>query len=305
MQSRGRAPSGAPAATVGAVVVTFNSATTIGATLDALCELPLAEFVVVDNGSTDATTELVRRGLPAHGRLVEQANVGFGAGNNRGIRELTTDPDLLLLLNPDAQIGPDDLDRLVRYLDARPEVALVGPRFWKGDEPLHSASREATALTETRTLLPPAVARLLPDKRFAPAYAGSGEVRSVLGACMLVRREALAEVGGFDERFFLFFEELDVGNRLRRAGWQVHLVGDATAQHAVSASRKTVAGFAQEHYWASTWLYLRLWRGRASAAVWRAAAVGTWRLRRALRRIDQPTYRRWVGALDVVAERVA
>jgi N-acetylglucosaminyl-diphospho-decaprenol L-rhamnosyltransferase len=290
---------------VAAVIVTHNSSSTIEATLQSVARLDLVEVVVVDNASTDDTVATVEAATPDGGRLVRQDNLGFGAGNNRGVRELRSDARLVLFLNPDAQIEPLDLTTLVDYLVKHPRVAMVGPRMRRGAEEMHSAGRDATVLTEIRTLLRDPVRRIFPDRQSRLGAQPSGAVGYVLGACMLVRRDALAEIGGFDERFFLFFEELDVGNRLRRAGWEVHHVAEASAHHELSASRRTLPGGAHEHYWASTWLYLRTWRGRRSAAVWAAAARATWWARHAGGRIDDVTYRRWRAALAEVKGRAS
>lgn len=288
---------------VAAVIVTHNSSSTIAATLQSASQLALAQVVVVDNASTDQTVEVIERALPPGARLVQQPNLGFGAGNNRGAREVGSDVDYVLFLNPDASISRDSLDLLREHLDRHPEVAMVGPRMLRGSDELHSAGRAATLATELRTLLPPPARNVFPDRRARPGSVPTGPIGYVLGACMLIRRDALDAVGGFDERFFLFFEELDVGNRLRAKGWQVHHVADAFAGHEQSTSRKAVTGGAQEHYWASTWLYLRSYRGRASAAAWAAAARATWRLRRATGRIDAATHQRWRAALEAVRSR--
>ena len=286
-----------------AVIVTHNSTSTIAATLQSVAHLPLAQVVVVDNASTDATVETIKRSLPSGAQLVQQANVGFGAGNNRGAREVDPDVDYVLFLNPDASIDARSLDLLREHLDRHPEVAMVGPRMRRGEAEIHSAGRKATLWTELRTLLPQPLRNLFPDRRARPGSVATGPVGYVLGACMLVRRAAFDAVGGFDERFFLFFEELDIGNRLRAAGWQVHHVAEAFAGHEQSTSRKAVTGGAQEHYWASTWLYLHMWVGRRRAAAWAAVARATWWVRRRAGRLDAATDQRWREALDAVRSR--
>ena len=286
-----------------AVVVTHQSEDTVATTLRALAQLPLEEVIVVDNDSTDETSHVAAAALPANGRLVRQANRGFGAGNNRGVAELTAPAEFVLFLNPDAAIDRASFDRLLAHIDAHPTVAMVGPSVWRDGEALRSAGRDASVLTEWARELPRALSRWLPARPLEPGAARTGPVGYVEGACMLVRLEALRAVGGFDEGFFLFFEELDVGNRLRAKGWQVHHVADAFAGHEQSTSRKAVTGGAQEHYWASTWLYLRSYRGRASAAAWSAAARATWRLRRTTGRMDPATHQRWLAALDAVRSR--
>lgn len=288
---------------VAAVIVTHNSSSTIAATLQSAARLNLAQVIVVDNASTDATLDVIESAKPAGAQLVQQDNLGFGAGNNRGAREVRADVAYVLFLNPDASIDQESLDPMVDYLDRHAEVAMVGPRVHRGSDELHSVGSAATLWTEMRTLFPPPISRAFPDRRRRPGSERTGPAGYVLGACMLIRRKALDAIGGFDEGFFLFFEELDVANRLRAAGWQVHHVAESSAAHEVSTSRKAVTGGAQEHYWASTWRYLRLYRGPRAAAAWAAVARLTWWVRLRTGRIDRTTYQRWRSALDAVRSR--
>src|SRR5689334_9754512 len=115
-----------PSMSVSVVVVTHRSAATVARTLDCTARLPVQEVVVVDNDSPDETVAVVNGHLPANGRLVQQANVGFGAGNNAGVHALTTPVDAVLFLNPDAAIEPDDLRTLLSHLEADPRLGMVG-----------------------------------------------------------------------------------------------------------------------------------------------------------------------------------
>ena len=255
---------------IGVVVVTYNSAAHVTEALRALDRS--VEVVVVDNGSADDTVAVVERlGV----RVVRETNRGFGAGCNAGAAALPH-ATRLLFLNPDAVLRPGDLRTLVAYLDAHPRCALVAPRMTSHGEPAHAAGALATARSELRYLLPHRIGSLLPDRRLPPSYATSGPVGVGEGACMLADAAAFREVGGFDESYFLFFEEHDLAQRLRRNGREVHLCAEAVAEHAVGGSRDPLPMAGRAHYYASAVRYLRRWRGTVPASFLTAVALAWW-----------------------------
>ena len=195
--------------------------------------------VVVDNGSTDGTLDVARRF--EHVRVVEQANKGVGAGWNRGLAE-TAEP-WVLLLNADAWVLGDGVDRLVEFGEEHGEAALVGPKLLNTDGTLQRSARGfptpwrlATEYFFLRKLAP----RSRALNAFYAAnwdHASVREVEWLSGAAMLVRRAAVEQVGGLDEEFFMFNEESDWQFRMRERGWRVlffpgaevvHVGGDAT-----------------------------------------------------------------------------
>lgn len=273
---------GDPLGDVGVVVVTYRSASTVAATLAALPKARLGDLVVVDNGSDDGTASLVR----ATGtRVVEQDNNGFGAGCNRGERELGAGSPFVLFLNPDAVLRPDALEALVRHLVGHPRCAVVGPRVVQGQAPSWSAGRLATLGTEMRPLLPHPLSRLGPHLRLAPGTERTGPVGYVEGGCFLARRADLRAVGGFDEGYFLYFEEQELARRLHRHGLEVHLCTDAVVDHRIGASRRGLPAAGEEHLVASRVRYLRRWEGDRAARAWVRAARASWALRAATGRL--------------------
>jgi len=197
------------------------------------------ETIVVDHGSTDGSVELVRERFP-EARLVERENRGMGAGNNAGMA--LAGGRWLFLLNPDAWVTGEGLERLVRFGDAHPRAAVVGPRLRNPDGSLQRSVRAfpttwrlATEYLGLRKLAPRSTA-------LNPLYAGGfahDEVREVdwvSGAALLVRREAADEVGLFDEGYFMFSEEADWMFRFRAAGWEVWFDPDAEVVHVGGAS---------------------------------------------------------------------
>lgn len=212
------------------VVVTYDALPWLERCLESVRAHPT---VVVDHGSSDGTLELARR--HGHVRVVEQANAGVGAGWNRGLAE-TSEP-WVLLLNADAWVLGDAVERLVAFGEAHPQAALVGPKLLNPDGTLQRSARGfptpwrlATEFFFLRKLAP----RTRALNAFYAAnwdHASAREVEWLSGAAMLVRREAVDEVGGLDEGFFMFNEESDWQYRMRAAGWTVLFCPDAEVVH--------------------------------------------------------------------------
>ena len=234
MGGRGRGSSMADDAAV--VVVTYDALPWIE---DCLASVRGEQVVVVDNGSRDGTVALVRERFPEV-RLVESENRGLGAGWNVGIRE--TESRYVLLLNADAWLLGDALARLVAFADGRPRAAVVGPRLLNPDGTLQRSVRGFPTLWRLATEYF-FLRKLAPGTRALNAFYAGGfdhdEVREaevVMGACMLVRRDAIDEVGPLDEAFFLFSEETDWCYRFRQAGWEVLFFPAAECVHVRGAA---------------------------------------------------------------------
>ena len=221
---------------VSAVVVTYDALPWIENCLDSLTGVAT---VVVDNGSSDGTVDFVRERYPAV-QLVESENRGLGAGWNTGIRETTS--AWVLLLNADAWMTPGSLDRLVDFAETQPRAAVVGPRLRNPDRTLQRSVRGYPTVWRLATeyLF---LRKLAPRSSALNAFYGGGfdhdEVRSVevvMGACMLLRRQAIDEVGECDEDYFLFSEETDWCFRFHEAGWDVVFFPGAECVHVRGAS---------------------------------------------------------------------
>jgi len=221
------------------VVIAYESRQMLGECLDsiraygALGGRP-AEIHVVDNASADGTVEMVRQRYPdviVH-RLPR--NLGFSTGNNVALR-LVRSP-WVLLLNPDAAIQEDTIPTLVDLMERRPEIGMVGCKLVKPDGTLdHAAKRSFPTflgaighfLRVGRSDVAP---RALRQYR-APLREGAGPVDAVNGAFMLIRREALDEVGHFDEGYWMYGEDLDLCYRFAQAGWSVWYEPSVAAMH--------------------------------------------------------------------------
>ena len=219
-----------------AVVVTYNALPWLERCLESVRG---TETIVVDNGSTDGTVELVRERFP-EARLLEQGNVGLAAGWNAGIEAASG--RWLLILNADAWLTEGSLERLVAFGDSRPHAAVVGPRLLNPDGTLQRSVRGVPTLWRLATeyLF---LRKLAPWSRALNAFYAGGfrhdeerEVEVVMGSCMLVRRDAVEQVGPADPAFFLFSEETDWCQRFRDAGWRVLFFPGAECVHVGGAS---------------------------------------------------------------------
>jgi GT2 family glycosyltransferase len=195
------------------------------------------EILVVDNGSRDGSAQMVARDFPTVRLLVNSRNLGFAAANNRGLSQATG--RYLLLLNSDTVVLPDAVEEMVRYADAHRQVGALGPRLLNKDgSPQVSVAvfprlhHDAAMILDVKHW--PVVGTLAQRyKRRAYAYKRERAcvVDGVIGACLLLRREAIEQTGLLDDQYFFFFEELDLCYRLRQRGWATVYLGPAQIVH--------------------------------------------------------------------------
>jgi len=210
------------------VVVSFNSAEYLPACLGSLQQSPrweeTLELFVVDNASTDGSADLVARDFPRACLLRNTENVGYARAVNQAWRQATG--DALLVLNPDIVVRGDALAVLRGHLASHPDVGLVAPRLLNPDGTLqYSCRRHYTLATYLLRRTP--LSRLFPDhpivRRHLMADWHHAELREVdwaLGAALMMPRTALGATV-MDERYFIYFEDVDLCVRLRRQGWRI------------------------------------------------------------------------------------
>jgi N-acetylglucosaminyl-diphospho-decaprenol L-rhamnosyltransferase len=235
-----------------------------------------AEVFVVDNGSGDDSVAAVRAAFPAVVVIEVGRNAGFGAANNLAIARATG--EFVLLLNTDAFVRPGAVAALVGYLRDHPRTAVVGPRLLNADGSLQRSCYKfpspARAFCE-HALLTAAFPnnRLLGDYRAWP-HDAEREVEFVIGACMLVRRSAIEQVGGFDERFFMYSEETDWCRRFRDAGWAVAFTPAAEVVHLNGGSGRRQPDRVFNEFRLSAERYVRKHHGGVGLAMFRACLIG-------------------------------
>ena len=224
------------------------------------------EIVVLDNASEDGSVAAVRERFPDVRVIAQTYRAGFGANHNTVIR--ATAGRYVYVLNEDTTAGDWGFAALTSYLDDHPRVAALGPRLVYPDGRLQdSAWRFPTPLVSTLSL-----ATL---GRFGVTQSRGDTPRAVdwvMGAAIVVRREALEEVGLFDEDFFLYSEEVDLQARLRSAGWEVHYFPKVTVVHHESQFSADIPERRINEMWRSRHRY---WRKHHSAAGARIASLAT------------------------------
>ena len=236
------APVGGRAA-IDVIVVCWNDREKIVTALDSVFALPevladpsFANVVVSDNGSRDGSREFVAARYAGRVRIVANgANLGFAAACNRAFA-VTTSP-LLFLLNPDAELKAGALRAIVDFMDARPRCGIAGSRIYNLDGTIQESCGEFD--TWTGAFLRSSAWGELPFlRRFANGaalrawrHADERRVDIAIGAALVIRRTLLATVGPFDERFFLYHEEVDLAKRAADAGWETWYVPASEAVH--------------------------------------------------------------------------
>ena len=237
--------------TLSIIIVSHNARQHLTRCLESIYLAPpatLREIVLVDNASTDGTVSCVRERWPEVQVIDAGSNVGFGAANNLGIRHSTG--ELLLLLNGDTVVPAGAIDRLVVDLRAHDEVAVAGPRIVDGEGrpelsfgsmvgPLSELRQTSLARTRGLAIVERHVDRLTRTPR---------RVDWVSGACLLVRRTDAEAAGLFDERYFLYFEDVDFCAAIRKLGRQVRFSPGAEIVHARGASGRTAPEVAAQAY---------------------------------------------------------
>jgi GT2 family glycosyltransferase len=205
-----------------------------------------SEVVVVDNAPDAAFLEALAAGHPDVRVIANSENVGYARAVNQGIR--ATSGEAVLVMNPDCEVRPGAAQALLSHLRAHPRAAIAGPRILNPDGTLEFSARSfpgpLTFLFNRYSLL----TRLFPGNPWSRAYLLTDwdhqsvrEVDWLSGACLLVRRAAIEAVGGMDEAFFMFNEDVDWCRRMKLAGWANVYVPEAVVVHHVGASRKKVA----------------------------------------------------------------
>jgi hypothetical protein len=244
---------------------------------------PRLEVIVVDNGSSDGSVEMVRDEFPSVRLIANQDNRGFSAANNQGISAAAG--RYVLLLNPDTEIVDDALAKLVAFADEHPRVGMVGPQLLNPDGSVQSSRRRcpnlAIAFLESTWLEPYAPRGVLdwyyildrPDDQIQ-------DVDWITGAAMLAHREGIEEVGLLDEGFFMYSEELDWCRRFREAGWGVVYLPTAQIVHHVGKSSEQVVAARHIHFQTSKVRYFRKYHGPPTAEIlrWFLLANYVWQL---------------------------
>lgn len=219
---------------ISVIIVTFNNERTIKECLSSLVKFsPDSEIIVVDNGSTDLTLKIVR-GFQKRVTLIEAGhNLGFAKGNNLGVKAALG--EYLVFLNPDAILTKaGDLEHLRELMEKNPECGLLGPKLIYPDKTPQPRVRNLPTIYR-------AFKEYILDKKGAYAFYEPRcqtlcSVESISGACMMIRKELFERVGGFDEKYFMYYEDLQICRCVRARGYKVGFVPEVTVEHAEGVS---------------------------------------------------------------------
>jgi GT2 family glycosyltransferase len=228
------------------VIVSFNSAPDLPACFEAISRTSRQlehEVIVVDNASADETVRLVEERHPRIRVLANSENVGFARAANLGIQK--SSGRHLLLLNPDTEVQAGALERSVAYLDEHPDVGIVGARVNNPDGTLQRACRRSIPTPQVAFFRLSGLGKIWKSHPAAGAYNVEGadpdqimDVEAVSGSYLMVRREACEKVGGLDERYFLYGEDLDFCLEVSRAGYRIIYYPEAVVLHHKGASSR-------------------------------------------------------------------
>ncbi|MGA2863542.1 MAG: glycosyltransferase family 2 protein [Verrucomicrobiota bacterium] len=233
------------------------------------------ETIVVDNRSSDGSAEMVARSFPRATLINSGGNLGFARANNLGL--LHAKSPLVLFLNPDTEIKGQALGNMVEFMKANPSVGGLGCKIRDVSGSIQQLGLQwfPSPLTESVKFL--AVSRRKYDRlpSVFPCHnpEESGEVRKLFGACLMVRRAVLDQVGPFDERFFMYCEDVDLCHRITHAGWKLFYLAEAEILHAGGgASDKAPGAFSALMMCESFSKFMRKHYGKLGSAAYRAVA---------------------------------
>jgi GT2 family glycosyltransferase len=214
------------------VLVCWNNKDYLEPCLDSLYDSQLRssfDVVVVDNGSTDGSQEMLHDRFPDVQIVQNDHNVGLGKASNQGIE--VTSGRYVLLLNNDTLIDGASLDAMVDFLDKHPNTGAVGGRLLNSDGSFQAGYADFSTLSE-EFLIATRLGELM--RPGYPSHADDDQIKEVgwmSSACLLVRRSALDNVGMLDEEYFIYGDEADIQYRLQKAGWKVYYLPQANTIH--------------------------------------------------------------------------
>src|SRR3989344_1257039 len=258
------------------IIVSWNNEKQLGECLSSIpdaCEGLSWDAVVIDNASIDGSVTIAKTSIASNGRVIVNAeNRGFAKACNQGLVGL--DARYVLLLNPDTVCPAGSLTKLVQAADAHPEAGILGPKLLNTDGSAQKSIRRFPSVWNQ-------VGILLKLQNIFPAwfrrYFASDlsldeeqDVDQVMGACFLIRREVIEEIGGLDERYFIWFEEVDYCKQAKLRGWTTRYVLSVQVTHHGGESFDQMRSVAKQRLFnASVVSFFQKWH-----AGWRAMLVG-------------------------------
>ena len=252
--------------------------------------------IMADNGSTDGAPEAAEQRYPDVVLMRTGGNLGYGTAVNRAVEKYVTDGDWFIVANPDVQWGPGSIDAMLEAVGRWPAAGSLGPLIRDPDGTVYPSARHQPSLI--RGGMHAVVGPVWKSNPWTAAYRqdrlepSERPVGWLSGACLLLRRKSFEQIGGFDERYFMYMEDVDLGDRLAGAGWQNvyvpaaeilhdkgHSTGRDPAKNLAAHHRSTYTFLADRH--AQWWQAPLRWTIRAALATRAGLVVRNSRRRQA------------------------
>lgn len=220
------------------------------------------EVIVVDNNSGDASVEMIKKEFPQVQIMENKENLGFGKANNQGLK--IAQGDYIMLLNTDVVVLDAALNKLVSYLDQHTEVMMVGPRLLNKDLTFQHACRRMLPNPTNSFFYLFGLTKIFKNNKFVNEYKQytidpeiTGPTQALSGAAMMFRQQVYNEIGGFDEAFFMYGEDLDFCKRVLDKGWKTVYVSEARIIHfgGQSSDKRRVKSLL--NFYEAMWLYYK------------------------------------------------
>lgn len=211
------------------------------------------EIFVIDNASADAVVDMVRSNFPGVRLTANKTNLGFSAANNQGIKQ--SSGDYVLLLNPDTELIEDSFTKMINFARTKPDAGIIGPRLLNVDRRVQPSVRRLPEIWDQLWILLK-LHRVWPKFPSYQRYLGSDirtdascPVPQVMGACFLIKKIVLDEIGLLDEKFFIWFEEVDFCRRAAAAGFATWFYADTSVIHHYAQSFNQLMSYSKQKMW--------------------------------------------------------
>jgi GT2 family glycosyltransferase len=272
-----------PSSDLSIVIVSYNARESLNCCLESIFSFPHCrlriEVIVIDNASADGNADLVEVDFPAAKLVRNDLNLGFAKACNQGLA--IANGRYILLLNPDTILFDETLERIVAFMDNHPDAGAAGCKLIYPDGSWHpSARRFSSVINQIYSRLP--VLHKIKTRLTSAEYLaeelepdGTKAVDYVWGAFLLMRREALSEIGPLDELFFMYSEDEDWCYRARKAGWLIYYAPVTKAVHAKGQSSKLARERMRTEIFRSKYKFFLKHMGWGTAVTYRALLVLT------------------------------
>lgn len=220
-----------------------------------------AEIIVIDNASSDASVSMIKRDFPSVICIENEKNEGFSKANNQGLAQASG--EYLCLLNSDTIVEPDAFKKLIHFLDEHPSVGMAGPKLLNQDGSFQYASRRSLPTPQNafvylfgfKKILRGLITREYKRENENPDQ--ESQTEAISGAAMIFRESVYKKIGGLDERFFMYGEDLDFCKRVADGGFKIWYVPSARIVHIGGQSSKKRSRASRKNFYDAMWLYYK------------------------------------------------